>query len=200
LERIMRKPHSRRSRKAVAMTNERWLAVPEWEGVYEVSDRGNVRRILKSGARRLLKPYRGSKGAGRSDAQYPRVNLQQIVAGQGRKTDARVHLLVWRAFRGDVPEALEVNHRDLNRDNAALSNLELLTRKGNQAHRAENHPDAIRAPVRARLRALAPKHSRAEMARRFKVSEHRVRKAVADIPGPFTRAADARPEQAVRAA
>lgn len=187
----MRKPRSAPAAKAAAMRTERWKPVPEWEGLYEVSDRGGVRRVLKNGGTRALKPYRGSKGKGRSDAQYPRVWLQRVIDGEPLKQRYRVHLLVWRAFRGDVPHGLEVNHRDLNRDNASLSNLELLTPAGNQAHRAERHPDAIKPAVRARIRALATKVSRAELARRFNVSPHRVRKAVSDIPGPFTRKASA---------
>lgn len=45
-----------------------------------------------------------------------------------------VHRLVWEAFNGEIPGRLEVNHKDLNRANNRLSNLELLTHRENVVH------------------------------------------------------------------
>jgi hypothetical protein len=44
------------------------------------------------------------------------------------------HILVWMTFKGPVPDGLEVNHMNGNRDDPALTNLELLTRPENAAH------------------------------------------------------------------
>lgn len=121
---------------------ERWKPVTNWEGVYEVSNLGGVRRVLANGQTRALKPYQGSKGKGRGDAQYPRVWLSDAKSGR-RNQPHRVHLLVWRAFRGGVPGGLEVNHQDLDRSNARLANLNLLTSVQNQAHAR-----AMRATIR----------------------------------------------------
>jgi hypothetical protein len=38
------------------MVYENWNPVPGYAGVYEVPDKGNVRRILKSDRRKLLSP------------------------------------------------------------------------------------------------------------------------------------------------
>jgi hypothetical protein len=45
-----------------------------------------------------------------------------------------VHRLVWEAFNGPIPGRLEVNHKDLDRANNHLSNLELLTHQQNIQH------------------------------------------------------------------
>lgn len=145
----MRKPRSARAvTKAPMRPQEIWKPVPGWEGLYEVSNRGAVRSLRGKG--RILKPQRGSKGKGRADAQYPRVVFKRTVDGEHIHERVRVHRLVWSVFRGPIPEGLEVNHKDLDRANAALSNLELLTRKANLAHarawRAA-HPVAVPATM-----------------------------------------------------
>jgi transcriptional regulator of NAD metabolism len=57
-----------------------------------------------------------------------------------------VHRLVWEAFNGPIPGRLEVNHKDLDRANNRLDNLELLTHRENV-----NHAHAIYAAERAHL-------------------------------------------------
>lgn len=46
----------------------------------------------------------------------------------------QVHRLVWLAYKGPIPEGVEVNHKDFNRRNPSLDNLELLTPQENRAH------------------------------------------------------------------
>lgn len=62
-----------------------------------------------------------------------------------------VHRLVWEAFNGEIPGRLEINHKDLDRANNRLENLELLTHRENV-----NHAHAKYASERAHL----PKGSR----------------------------------------
>lgn len=45
-----------------------------------------------------------------------------------------IHRLVWEAFNGPIPGRLEVNHKDLDRANNRLDNLELLTHRENVQH------------------------------------------------------------------
>lgn len=52
----------------------------------------------------------------------------------GVYTRRSVHRLVWEAFNGPIPGRLEVNHKDLNRANNRLENLELLTHQQNVQH------------------------------------------------------------------
>lgn len=44
------------------------------------------------------------------------------------------HRLVWIAFKGQIPEGFEVNHKDLDKHNNRLDNLELLTHSDNLKH------------------------------------------------------------------
>lgn len=45
-----------------------------------------------------------------------------------------VHRLVWEAFNGPIPGRLEINHKDLDRANNRLDNLELVTHQQNVQH------------------------------------------------------------------
>jgi hypothetical protein len=83
---------------------------------YEVSSSGRVRNRVRGN---ILKSTLGSHG-------YPMVSL-------GRKIKRTVHSLVAEAFLGPCPPGQEVRHRDDERWNAALSNLEYGTRAQNVA-------------------------------------------------------------------
>lgn len=85
---------------------------------YEVSDCGRVRRDG-----RLLKLNQTNKG-------YLRAALSVGNAVEHRL----VHRLVVEAFLGPIPDGLCVNHKDANRTNNHVSNLEIVTRLENQRH------------------------------------------------------------------
>lgn len=105
---------------------ERWLPVPDWPE-YEVSDLGRIRRAtpgLQTAVGRVRKPNR-SMG-------YQAVRLTRP---GGYHRTCLVHRLVARAFLGEPPHPdMQVNHKDSDRWNAALSNLEWVTRSGNIQH------------------------------------------------------------------
>lgn len=74
---------------------ERWAPVVGYEGVYEVSDRGNVRRVVQRRhypAGSLLRPALKQGGY-----------LQVTLGGNSDKKWHRVHRLVARAFLGEPP-------------------------------------------------------------------------------------------------
>ena len=105
---------------------EEWRAVVGYEGAYEVSDQGRVRRIGGGmGARpgRILLPTRSSTG-------YLTVGLfvRQAVKRVG------VHRLVVAAFYGVIPKGREVNHLNGNKTANHVSNLEIVTPSENRRH------------------------------------------------------------------
>ena len=64
----------------------------------------------------------------------------------GEYTRKRVHRAVWEAFNGAIEGRLEINHKDLDRANNRLENLELITHRANV-----NHAHAIYAQEREHL-------------------------------------------------
>jgi hypothetical protein len=108
---------------------ESWKPVVGYEGIYEVSDMGRVRRIVDSSYRSAYKAGRILKGSKREG--YVRVELSP---SKGVRKYHPVHALVATAFIGPCPPGKEVNHIDGARDNNCLENLEYLTRLENIEH------------------------------------------------------------------
>jgi len=53
--------------------------------------------------------------------------LQVDLVQNAKYNRKRVHRIVWEAFNGPIPGRLEINHKDLDRANNSLENLELVT-------------------------------------------------------------------------
>jgi hypothetical protein len=105
------------------MSPEEWRPIEElpW---YEVSNLGNVRSVTTL---RVLRPYL------RRSNHYPTVALR----GRARTRVYRcVHRLVALAFLPPDPQRPLVNHRDGNKLNAKLSNLEWADGTENMRHAA----------------------------------------------------------------
>ena len=98
---------------------ERWKAIPGYSGFYEASDLGRIRSYWLKG--------RGSP----SLSMNPRILAQHIAFNGYMRVDfdgrARlVHRLVMLAFVG--PADLRVNHKNKNRTDNRLVNLEYVQR------------------------------------------------------------------------
>ena len=99
--------------------NEVWKDVKDYEGLYQVSDRGNVRSVARKDSigrkcgERVLKPIPHTGG-------YLRVQLCK----NGVKKSKMIHRLVLEAFVENPNNLPEVNHKDENPSNNELSNLE----------------------------------------------------------------------------
>lgn len=100
-----------------------WKSVVGYEGLYEVSDFGRV-RSLRGKTPRVLRVNKTSNG-------YIHVGLVGRGGAKNRRRWLSVHRLVAEAFIGECPEGREVNHKDENKANNCVSNLEYVTRSEN---------------------------------------------------------------------
>ncbi len=146
--------------------HEEWRAVVGFEGRYEVSDLGRVRRI--GNAPRTPTPNHDG---------YPEVCFWV----DGKVRNFKVHRLVCRAFHG--PDNIlhnEVAHLDGSRDNARADNLKWASKVENHHHKrlhgthqaGENHPSAKLTTVQVMqaLEMLASGTSTTSIAAMFGVS------------------------------
>lgn len=100
---------------------EFWLPVPGYEDRYLVSNTGSVMSLLKD---KLLKQSISVDG-------YHEVGLCK----EGKTKIVKIHRLVVQAFLPDEwNPVLEVNHKDGNKDNNCVENLEMVTHQGNMDH------------------------------------------------------------------
>lgn len=100
--------------------HEKWKPVPGYEGLYEVSDRGNVRTTKRQGSAGGLLSLNLQKNG------YLKVGLYN----KARKAFS-VHRLVLDAFVGPCPDGMLCCHGNGDRTNNNLSNLRWGTRKDN---------------------------------------------------------------------
>lgn len=121
---------------------EEWKEIDGY-GNYQVSNLGNIRNS-KTG--RNLKPQVSTWG-------YSKINLSR----DGKHYTFTVHRLVAKAFLGEPPiegngQSYEVNHKDGNKLNSALSNLEYVTKSENISHfYREIQKPKIKKPSRSEL-------------------------------------------------
>lgn len=105
---------------------ETFKAIKGFENYYEVSDLGNVKSLIGRFSNVVILKY-GISGSG-----YPTVTLCK----NGKRYSKTIHRLVVETFLGS--SELIVNHKDGNKLNNKLSNLELVTRSENTKHAIEN--------------------------------------------------------------
>lgn len=105
------------------MKKEIWKDVVGYEGYYQVSNLGNVRRILKDGSFRPVAVTANKKG-------YGRVHL----CVNNKKKRLACHRMVAQAFIPNPENKPEINHIDGNPSNNILNNLEWCTRSENIKH------------------------------------------------------------------
>lgn len=107
--------------------SEEWRAI--LGGTYEVSSVGNVRRATagrRTHAGRTVKPILMKIGY---------LVVGPVVNGKNKKF--YVHELVALAFIGPRPEGLSINHKDGDKTNNVVANLEYVTHAENMAHAAK---------------------------------------------------------------
>ena len=106
---------------------ETWKPI-EGFPLYEVSDEGNVRRVAGWQCK-ALRPRKQSL----LPTGYPFMTLCR----DSKKTMRYVHRLVAEAFIGSIPRGLTVNHKDGDKLNNRLDNLEIVTQAENNRHKRE---------------------------------------------------------------
>jgi hypothetical protein len=100
---------------------EIWRDIPNYEGYYQASTYGNVRNI-KTGI--ILKPYINKKNG------YAYINLSK----NGLSKTIRMHRIIALTFVKNKLNKPCINHKDGNKENNCVSNLEWCTQKENVNH------------------------------------------------------------------
>lgn len=101
------------------MIEEQWLDIPGYEGLYQISNFGRVKSFYFKNPR-ILKPHK-VKG-------YSNVELYK----NKKKKQFYIHRLVMENFCPiENMNVLDVNHKDEEKSNNHISNLEWMTHKDN---------------------------------------------------------------------
>ena len=96
---------------------EEWRSIPGYEGLYEVSNKGNVRNVRRNTLLRLPKTNKGY--------------IQVVLCKNGIMNGLKVHRLVAQAFIPNPDNLPMVNHKDEDKTNNNVDNLEWCDAKYN---------------------------------------------------------------------
>lgn len=102
---------------------EQWKDIPNYEGLYRVSNLGRVKSLRNN---IYLKPSPDGSG-------YPMVCL----CNKGKEKTTKIHRLVAENFLSKKPNQ-QVNHIDFNKNNNRVDNLEWITHRENIDHAVLN--------------------------------------------------------------
>ena len=137
-----------------------WKDIKNYEGLYQVSDEGEIRRILKSGRTKPLKKRNG-------------LYYTVVLSKNNQSKTFNLHRIVAETFLDEPEGTTEVNHKDGDKKNNHVSNLEWVTSWDNRVHAMEQlHHFPFGKPAR-RVRCrdvntnevIAEYHSLADAAR-----------------------------------
>lgn len=103
------------------MIKEIWMPVLGYEEKYWASNWGRIKSLNynRTGKEKILRP--------RKSGGYLHVFLRK----NGNGKNLYVARLVWEAFNGPIPEGMQVNHINEDKNNNRLENLNLTTPKEN---------------------------------------------------------------------
>lgn len=115
---------------------ETWKDIKGFEGIYQISNMGRVKSFKADPNGRILS-IKNSKG------DY----LNIVLCHGNKRRSVKVHRLVAEAFIPNPDNKPEVNHKDGNKQNNRVENLEWVTRIENQRHALAHNPNILKGMV-----------------------------------------------------
>lgn len=113
---------------------EYWKDIPGYEGEYQASTMGRIKSLERKA--RVVNPYTGKEFYRKvperilKPAQYCKNGHLSLILRRGTQGQP-VHQLVMKTFIGEIPEGMEVLHRNGNPKDNRLENLRYGTRTEN---------------------------------------------------------------------
>lgn len=111
------------------MKKEIWKDIIGYEGLYQVSDLGNIRSLPKIRDGKFRNEYKILKPRKVKDG-YLMVALYK----DKKAKNVQIHRIVAKHFLENYDDKLEVNHKDFNKGNNSLDNIEMITHIENIKH------------------------------------------------------------------
>ena len=115
---------------------EEWKWIKEFEGEYMVSNFGRLKSFRKN-----------PKGHIMSEINAKGDYLSVILTGNGKKRNARIHVLVAETFIHQIPVGFQIHHIDGNKQNNRVDNLRILTSRDHAVITRIDNPDLMNGMI-----------------------------------------------------
>ena len=112
--------------------NEIWKDVKGFEGIYQISNKGRLKSFKQHAKGKIL----SNKN---KNGDY----LSIVLCKGGKVRSTRIHRLVAEAFIPNPNGKPQINHKDSNRQNNNVGNLEWVTAKENSQHAIKANPGMV---------------------------------------------------------
>ena len=119
---------------------EEWRDVKGYEGIYQVSNLGNIKSLDRKINYIGINQHKEFDSKKMLKGEYKKLTINQhgyyqvVLYKNGKKKNALVHRLVAEAFLPNIENKPTVNHIDGNKINDNVSNLEWATQQEQQIH------------------------------------------------------------------
>ena len=113
---------------------EIWKDIPEFEGLYQVSNLGRIKSISHYTRNNKNGGFRFTKGKVLSFYKMPNGYLQVSLSKNELRRKCLVHRIVASVFLSNENNLSDVNHLDGDKNNNSVENLEWCSHKDNQIH------------------------------------------------------------------
>lgn len=111
---------------------EIWKDIASFEGVYQISNYGRLKSFKK---------YK--EGYVLSNTNENGDYLAVILSNGGKIRHTRIHVLVAEAFIGKIPVGYHVHHKDGNKQNNIVSNIEIIHPKRHRKETVKQKPQIV---------------------------------------------------------
>lgn len=145
---------------------EIWKDISGYEGLYQVSNLGRVKRFFKNGKENFLSGKKDKDGY-----------IEVILSSNQRKKYYRLHRLVADAFVPNLENKPQINHKDRNKQNNYADNLEWVTCSENVSHTFSTGRKIHKRPIIQYTRnmdVVSIWDSIREAGRSLKICEHNI--------------------------
>lgn len=128
---------------------ENYFLIEIYKGVLDIDENGRLYRIINKSTHKI-----NTKMDKPIDQKMPNGYMSVNIKINKLYHNITMHRLMWIIHNGKIPEGKEINHKDGNKANNRIENLELVTSSENKKHAYDNN-----------LRAKNWEHSNAHLTR-----------------------------------
>ena len=114
--------------------DEIWKDIPDYEGLYQVSNLGRIKRLEHKRKNNLINTDSTYKEHILKPAKQTSEYMYIVLCKNGKTKGFRVHRLVAQTFIPNPENKPQVNHIDTNKSNNNVNNLEWCSRSENMIH------------------------------------------------------------------